>query len=112
MHPEPFHIGGLQGFKQIIYKKLCTCVELFRNKFKFNGICMCCYPGSYPKQVGQYPAMQPSPAYPTQPQQMQYQPPGQYGAPGQAYGVPPPPYSETPSQPAPSGMYNVSYQQM
>lgn len=63
-------------------------------------------PGSYPKQVRQYPTMQPSPAYPTQPQQMQYQPPGQYGAPGQTYGVPPPPYSETPSQPAPSGIYN------
>ena len=56
--------------------------------------------------------MQPSPAYPTQPQQMQYQQTGQYGAPGQVYGVPPPPYSETPSQVAPSAMYSVSYQQM
>ena len=83
-----------------------------RNKFRFNGNCMNHYPGSYPKRVGQYPTQQPSPGYPTQPQQMQYQPPGQYGAPGQVYGVPPPPYNEAPLQPAPSGMYNVSYKHL
>lgn len=69
-----------------------------------DSINICHYSGSYPRQ-------QQMPAYPTQPQQMQYQPTGQYGIPAQMYGIPPPPYSQTPLQqpgvPPSAGMYNV-----